>query len=213
MSLLLHEHLTAAMSPSLAMSERLVITPLLDAAQVGSGSIDLRLGTEFIEVDRRLEAVVDPYRAINEPAEHPADDSVHFVPLGEYRVLHPGQFVLGATLEFVRLPAHLGAQVLSRSSWGRLGLLVATAVAVQPGYGGCLTLELVNTGSVPIRLYPGLRVAQLQVWSASTPTAVGYTAGESKYLAPLGPQSNRLAWERDELTRLRSIGGRLLGRA
>jgi dCTP deaminase len=134
------------------------------------------------------------------------------VPLGEHLVLHPGQFLLGSTLEFIRLPRRLGAQVLSRSSWGRLGLLVATAVIVQPGFAGSLTLELVNTGSVPIRLRPGLRVAQLQVWAADSETAAPYSTGSEKYRAPLGPESNKLAWEADELTRLQAIGRRLLGR-
>lgn len=191
------------------IESRLIITPLLDEAQVGSGSIDLRLGTEFIEAERRREAVIDPYDTASVPAE--PDEKVHFVPLGQHLVLHPGQFVLGATLEFLRLPAHLGAQVLSRSSWGRLGLLVATAVAVQPGFAGCLTLELVNTGSVPIRLRPGLRVAQLQVWSADVPTGSPYATGDEKYRAPLGPESNKLAWEAKELERLQFIGQRLLG--
>lgn len=209
MALLLHDGLLAAMSAP-ALSERLVLTPLLDEGQIGAGSIDLRLGTEFIETERRTEAVIDPYEPV--PTTGPRDGPVHFVPLGEHLVLHPGQFVLGATLEFLRLPAHLGAQVLSRSSWGRLGLLVATAVAVQPGFAGCLTLELVNTGSVPIRLRPGLRVAQLQVWAGDGPTSMPYGSGEEKYRAPLGPESNKLAWETDELDRLRLIGNRLLGR-
>jgi dCTP deaminase len=189
---------------------RLVVAPLLDDAQVGSGSIDLRLGTEFIETERRNEAVIDPYETSEVPVV--TKDHVHFVPLGQHLVLHPGQFVLGATLEFLRLPAHLGAQVLSRSSWGRLGLLVATAVVVQPGFAGSLTLELVNTGNVPIRLRPGLRVAQLQVWSAGSPTTTPYSTGKEKYRAPLGPESNKLAWESDELERLQLIGRRLLGR-
>lgn len=208
MTLLLREHLQAAMAAQ-DFNDRLVVTPLLDAAQVGSGSIDLRLGTEFIETDRRSEAMIDPYDTPSTSLTQ--EDRVDFVPLGRHLVLHPGQFLLGATLEFIRLPAHLGAQVLSRSSWGRLGLLVATAVAVQPGFAGCLTLELVNTGNVPIRLRPGLRVAQLQVWAAEGPTAMSYATGKVKYHAPLGPESNKLAWELDELNRLKHIGSSLLG--
>jgi dCTP deaminase len=210
MTLLLREQLLEAMAAE-SVGDRLVITPLLDEAQVGSGSIDLRLGTEFIETERRAEAVVDPYDPGQGKLKPP--DRIDFVPLGQHLVLHPGQFLLGATLEFIRLPAHLGAQVLSRSSWGRLGLLVATAVVVQPGFAGSLTLELVNTGNVPIRLHPGLRVAQLQVWSAGTPTMQTYATGSEKYRAPLGPESNKLAWESDELDRLRRIGDALLGRS
>ena len=209
MSLLLREQLQAAMVAPV-FADRLVVTPLLDPAQVGAGSIDLRLGTEFIETDRRSEAMIDPY--LSPPESPSSEDRVGFVPLGEHLVLHPGQFLLGATLEFIRLPANLGAQVLSRSSWGRLGLLVATAVAVQPGFAGCLTLELVNTGNVPIRLRPGLLVAQLQVWAAEAATAISYATGSEKYHAPLGPESNKLAWESDELDRLKHIGRSLLDR-
>lgn len=208
MTLLLGKQLHEAMNAT-TFRERLIVTPLLDPAQVGAGSIDLRLGTEFIETERRSEAVIDPYDTADGAQVGP--DRVDFVPLGMHLVLHPGQFLLGSTLEFVRLPANLGAQVLARSSWGRLGLLVATAVAVQPGFAGCLTLELVNTGSVPIRLRPGLRVAQLQVWAADGPTPITYATGGEKYRAPLGPESNKLAWELDELTRLQRIGRQLLG--
>ena len=75
-----------------------------------------------------------------------------------------------------------------------------------------LTLELVNTGSVPIHLYPGLRVAQLQLWRSDTATADGYgAADDSKYKAPLGPESNRLAWEAEEGGRIEAIGKRLAG--
>lgn len=212
MTALLREELVAAMSRQ-AINDRLVVTPLLDEVQqVGPGTIDLRLGTEFIEILRRSEAVIDPLaqsqmRAVGEGGEEAA-----FVPLGEHFVLHPGQFVLGSTLEFIRLPSDISGQVLSRSSWGRLGLIVATAVVVQPGFAGMLTLELVNAGSVPMRLYPGLRIAQLQLWKAERATTSPYDAGmSSKYQAPLGPESNRLAWETAERDKIRSIGEKLAG--
>jgi dCTP deaminase len=209
MSILLREDLFAALQRSDAQ-HRLVVTPLLDNNQIGPGSIDLRLGTQFIEVKRYAESVIDPFRQPRPDLTSQSEDSV-FVPLGSSIVLHPGQLILGSTLEFIRLPKDIAGQVVSRSSWGRLGLIVATAVAVQPGFGGCLTLELVNTGNVPIRLYPGLRVAQLQLWSAAKPTESPYLSVSAKYRAPLGPQSNRLAWETDELDRISRVGSHLLG--
>jgi dCTP deaminase len=212
--ILLHDQLVAAMGRQ-EVSDRLIITPLLDPEkQVGPGSVDLRLGTEFLEVLRRRETIVDPF------ADGESDDkdlqSVDredrtYVPLGDAFVLHPGQFVLGCTLEYMRLPSDIGGQVLSRSSWGRMGLLVATAVAVQPGFRGVLTLELVNTGNVPLRLRPGLRVAQLQLWSAEAGSGSTYGA-DGKYQASLGPQGNRLAWEQPEKSRLQAISDRLHGR-
>lgn len=191
---------------------QLVITPLLDPVkQIGPGSIDLRLGTEFLETPRQNNASIDPF-APYDPRARPINDTRTYVPLGDKYVLHPGQFALGSTLEFVVLPDDVTGQVLSRSSWGRLGLLVATAVAVQPGFRGSLTLELVNAGTVPIVLRPGLRIAQLQLWRSATPTTRPYAAGDNKYQAPLGPESNRLAWEDDERLRLIAIGNRMHAR-
>jgi len=191
--------------------QRLTITPILDRAkQIGPASVDLRLGTEFLEVSRRSSAFIDPSRAA--PDDFEAEpDLKSYVALGGKFVLHPGQFVLGCTLEFLVLPTDLAGQVLSRSSWGRLGLLVATAVAVQPGFKGVLTLELVNAGSVPIVLRPGLRVAQLQLWRSEKPTAQPYSA-KGKYAAPLGPESNRLVLEDSERDVLERIGDEMNAR-
>lgn len=75
--------------------------------------------------------------------------------------LHSGEFMLGSTLEYLRLPNHIGAYVTSRSSWGRMGLVIATAVAVAPGFAGVITLELTNLGSAPLILRPGVRIAQI----------------------------------------------------
>lgn len=195
------------------VKDRIIVTPMLDAdVQVGPGTIDLRLGTEFIETSRRSAVMVDPLAAASDPTEAFTSTRT-YVPLGGTYVLHPGQFLLGSTLEFVALPADIIGQVLSRSSWGRLGLLVATAVVVQPGYRGVLTLELVNTSDIPLRLAPGLRVAQLQLWRSERATSDPYISAGAKYVAPLGPESNRLAWESKELDKLRSIASRLHGQA
>lgn len=193
------------------IEQRLVVTPLLDREQqVGPGSIDLRLGSGFIEVRLSEAQVVDPFTDEGTPA-NPVGQEKYDVPIGESLFLHPGQFLLGATFEFIRLPTSMAGQVLGRSSWGRLGLIVATAVTVQPGFAGCLTLELQNLGSVPIRLFPGLRIAQLMVWQTEQPGATAYGAGTEKYSAPLGPESSRIGWETDEVLRLRKIGRNLQG--
>jgi dCTP deaminase len=76
-------------------------------------------------------------------------------------MLHPNQLILGGTFEYLSLPFDVFCMIMSRSSWGRLGLVVATAAAVQPGYKGALTLELVNLSESPIALYPGLPIGQL----------------------------------------------------
>jgi dCTP deaminase len=210
MTLLRHEDLWKAMHRDLA--EALVVTPLLDDDQVGPASIDLRLGTEFLLLRRRLGPGLNPAapdaREIVERLHEPVS-----VALGEPLWLHPSEFILGATLEFIRLPADLGAYLLGRSSWGRLGLLVATAVMVQPGWSGSLTFELVNEGSSPVCLYPGLRVAQLAVHSLAEPTRKGYDREDVKYLAPTGPQASRLAWGSEEMEQVKKLGNELAHRA
>jgi deoxycytidine triphosphate deaminase len=85
---------------------------------------------------------------------------------GEY-ILHPRSFVLGCTFEFIALPTDICAFILSRSSYGRAGLLIATATFVHPGWRGCLTLELENLGEIPIILRPLSTVGQLVLFSVS----------------------------------------------
>jgi dCTP deaminase len=191
------------------ITKRLVVTPLLDDSQIGEASIDLRLGTDFLFLKRTAHAGVDPgstdiQRQANEIVERET------VPFGQPLWLHPRQFVLGATLEFIRLPASLGAYVLGRSSWGRIGLIVATAVMVQPGFTGSLTLELVNEGESPIALYPGARIAQLAVHSLAQPTTLAYGSSGSKYVAPTEPQASRLDKEQQEIERIRRLGWALI---
>lgn len=213
MTLILHEHIEELMARE-SLEDRLIITPLLDReSQIGPATVDLRLGTEFIEPPRR-QGALDPLlgRLEDQRPQTVGDDEARIlVPLGGHIVLHPGELILGCTLEFVRLPRDVGGQVLSRSSWGRVGLIVATAVTMQPGWLGMITLELANQGALPITLYPGLRVAQLVLWQGRTKTAHAYDskARSPKYDAPLGPQSSRLRRESDELQRVRRVGARL----
>jgi dCTP deaminase len=204
MSILLYDQLSEVLHRPLP--QRLVITPLLDKKQIGPSSVDLRLGTQFIQVRRHAELAIDPF----DRATFGGREEVT-VPFGEQFVLHPLHFVLGSTLEYIRLPNDLAGQVLGRSSWGRLGLVVATAVVVQAGFAGCLTLELANMGSVPLLLRPGLRVAQLCVWRAVAPATKAHAAEAQLYDAPLGPESSRPGIEQDELERLKAIALMLAG--
>ncbi len=184
------------------LSQRLVVMPLLDpAVQIGPASIDVRLGTQFRLLRRTTEAGINalahPQQAIERAQERVT------VELGLLLWLHPGQFVLGSTLEFLRLPPDLGGTVTSRSSWGRAGLLVATAAVVQPGYSGSLTLELTNHGDAPIALYSGSRVAQLTLTRVDPPTTTPY---RGLYDAPMGPQVANLEKDTAELKHLGRAG-------
>jgi len=190
------------------LDRRLVFMPLLDFdEQVGPASVDLRLGTDFRLLRRTDESSLDPGDQPQAAVER-MTTSVN-VEIGDKLWLHPGQFVLGSTFEFLHLPPHLGAYVVGRSSWGRVGLLVATAIFVHPGFSGCLTLELVNHGESPIALYPGSRIAQLAVHSLPSATEHHYGRGRDKYLGPTGPQVSHLAKESAEIEQLRRVGSRL----
>ena len=142
----------------------LVVTPILDLnKQIGRASIDVRLGDEFISMRRAAVSALDVKysREIRERVEQYQHRARVRPFSGEPIILHPGQLIIGATLEYVQLPPDIMAYVAGRSSWGRLGLIVATATFIDPGFRGVVILELVNDGEIPVALYPGIRIAQL----------------------------------------------------
>jgi len=176
------------------MAERLVVTPILDQkAQISesSAAIDIRLGTKFI-VPQKANV---PHIDIGDPnflEEFKKSVVETYVSYGEALTLHPGHFVLGNSFEYFRFPPNLSGYVVTRSSWGRLGLVVATAIGIHPGFFGVLCLELSNSGEVPISIYPGLTIAQVffhEVTAAPTdiraPSAyLGATEVELSQLSP-----------------------------
>lgn len=184
----------------------LVITPVLDwaeQAEKGASSIDVRLGQRFRTPGRtKLDGLDHLSSTHDEDVEQYNED--HHIPLGDYFVLHPRQFVLGETLEWVRLPSDLSAYVVGRSSWGRDGLIVATAIGIHPNYSGIITLELTNIGEIPIRLYPGASIAQLFIHKVDSsddtdPEAVTL----SSFHGSVGPSSgNPIGQDREVLSKL-----------
>lgn len=141
---------------------QLVITPLLEPdnqLQPGSSSVDVRLGTHFLLQRRTNIARIEPGKA--KSSKDIVSVSRFVVPFGNEFVLHPNHFALGCTLEYIKMPLDLNAYVVGRSSWGRLGLVVATAIGVHPGFHGVITFELTNLGEVPIILRPGRTLAQM----------------------------------------------------
>lgn len=112
-------------------------------------------------------------------------------------MLHPGEFVLGSTLERVALPTDLVARLEGKSSLGRLGLLIhSTAGFVDAGWDGQLTLELSNVANLPITLYSGMKIGQISFMRMTTPADVPYgsSAVGSKYQGQRGPRPSRY-WE------------------
>jgi dCTP deaminase len=141
------------------LKDDIVISPILESSQVGEGSVDISLGTRFI-INRRSAMTKIDFPNITPAEIHALQESV-VVPFGDRFTLHPNSFVLGCTFEFIALPLDVCGFVMSRSSYGRAGLLIATATYVHPGWRGCLTLELENLGEIPIILRPLSAVGQL----------------------------------------------------
>jgi deoxycytidine triphosphate deaminase len=167
----------------------LYVAPLLPPALSGSG-VDLRLGSQFIVFQRIGTWAIDPVYGRADPRSMQCLVEKAW---GEQFVLHPGELVLASTLEYLVMPADLAGQVVTRSSYGRLGLTTASAVLVQPGFRGCLTLGLVNLGGVPIQLTPGERIAQLIVHTAMPRQA----ETSEKYDCPTGPEFSRVSMDPD----------------
>jgi dCTP deaminase len=140
------------------------IIPLLTemrADKDGNASIDLRLGRWFLTLHSTgLPQLTFAERRKEEEHRYAQKHFVRFD--GEF-YLHPGRFLLGATLEWIRMPHQCCGAIVGKSSLGRHGLIIETAPVVHPGFSGCLTLELANVGEIPIALYPGMEIAQLQL--------------------------------------------------
>jgi dCTP deaminase len=116
-----------------------------------------RRGIEFDELNHELE-IDELTRDSNRPERLAR---YHFVPFGDRFILHPGQFLLGITFEWLKFPGDLAGFVTGKSKWGRRGLIIETAAGIHPGFCGCLTLELGNVGPVPIPLIPGMEICQI----------------------------------------------------
>jgi dCTP deaminase len=146
---------------------RLVVSPLLEPNEQlrdQQASIDVRLGFEFALVSSSSYGSIDELSPEAQKRDGLQLDPLYrrvYAPFGRSLVIHPHQFILGMTLEYLRLPRNVMAYVIGRSTWGRLGLIVATAIGVHPGFAGALILELRNLGETPLSLYPGQAIAQL----------------------------------------------------
>ena len=166
---------------------RIIIDPLLDGG-VQPSSVDLRLDRYFRVFRNDTTPFIDP--------KQPQEDLTELVTVDDERafILHPGEFVLASTLERVVLPDDLAARLDGKSSLGRMGLLThATAGFVDAGWDGHLTLELSNVATLPIALYPGMKIGQISFFQMTTPAEHPYGSGEtgSKYQGQHGPTPSR----------------------
>lgn len=136
-------------------------TPLeVSETQIGPASLDVRLGRWFLVVQQSKRETIDLTKNDSAGMEE-IDGKYFYVPIGDRFIIHPGRFVLGSTLEWLRFPNNIGGYITGKSSLGRRGLVIETAAGVQPGFCGTLTLEIANVGEVPITVTPGMRIAQV----------------------------------------------------
>ena len=163
-----------------------------DAQDLQPSSVDLHLDRSF-RVFRN-----NRYPYIDVRVDQPDLTELLKIADDEPFILHPGEFVLGQTLEWVELPDDLVARLEGRSSLGRLGLLIhSTAGYVDPGWKGNLTLELSNVANLPIALYAGMRIGQISFFKMSSPVErpYGSPALRSRYQGQKEPTAS--AYHRD----------------
>jgi dCTP deaminase len=163
----------------------------LDPLEMGllqPSSIDVRLDRFFRLFDNHKYAFIDPAEQQDELTRLIEVDPT------EPFILHPGEFVLGSTYEFVTLPDDVAARLEGKSSLGRLGLLThSTAGFVDPGFKGHVTLELSNVATLPIKLWPGMKIGQLCFFKLTSPSEHPYGSEKysSRYQGQRGPTASR----------------------
>ncbi len=166
---------------------RIVIDPL-DESCIQPSSIDVKISNLFRVFRNHTAPVIDVKKDLTDLTE------LIEVPLDGVFMLHPGEFVLGSTLERVAIADDLVARVEGKSSLGRLGLLIhSTAGFIDAGFDGHITLELSNVANLPITLYPGMKIGQVSFMNMTTPAANPYVKGArgSKYQGQRGPTPSR----------------------
>ena len=168
-------------------SGRIGLDPL-DLGMVQPSSVDVRLDRFFRLFDNHKYQHIDP------ALDQPELTRLVEVRSDEAFVLHPGEFVLGATFEVVSLPDDVAARLEGKSSLGRLGLLThSTAGFIDPGFSGHVTLELSNVATLPITLWPGMKIGQLCFFRLSSPAEHPYGSEKygSRYQGQRGPTASR----------------------
>lgn len=179
-----------------ALREKAIrITPLIDVkTQLGSCSVDLRLGKQFRVFNHSTVAFIDTAHS------NVSTDMMREVNLkkGQPFILQPGDFVLATTVESIRIADNLIGRLEGRSSLGRLGIVVhSTASIFEPGWDGVVVMELGNLGRMPVALYPGMRICSMTFEQLSSPALIPYSKKKSaKYIGQKTPLASRIAQEK-----------------
>lgn len=174
--------------------KRIVIDPLENEKQIQPSSVDMRLGDEF----KVFKVIRKPFIDPKDPEDLASYMESTVVPKGEAFIIHPNEFALATTHEYVKLPDDIVARVEGRSSMGRLGVTMhVTAGFIDPGFEGKITLEISNIGAMPVALYPGQRVCQIVFETMTSPSEIPYGHPErnSKYMGQKRPESSRIQFD------------------
>jgi dCTP deaminase len=178
-------------------AKRIVLDPF-EASMVQPSSVDVRIDRFFRLFDNHKYAHIDPAE------DQPELTRLVEVAPDEPFILHPGEFVLGSTYETVTLPDDVAARLEGKSSLGRLGLLThSTAGFIDPGFSGHVTLELSNVATLPIKLWPGMKIGQLCLFRTSSPSEFPYGSSVygSRYQGQRGPTPSR-SWQNFHRTKI-----------
>lgn len=174
--------------------KRIKITPPPDfSLQLGSCALDLRLGKVYRVFDHSRTPYIDPQ---NPKTLEDVTTEIK-VKNGEAFTLHPGEFILAVTEEYVSMPDDLAGRLEGRSSIGRLGVVVhSTAATIDAGFRGNITLELANMGRIPVMLYPGMRICSISFEELTSAAATPYYKKKSaKYAGQKRPEASKIAEE------------------
>jgi dCTP deaminase len=168
-------------------SGRVVLEPF-DDGMVQPSSVDVRMDKYFRVFENHRYPHIDPAE------EQPELTRLVEPEVGEPFILHPGEFVLASTYEVVTLPDDVAGRLEGKSSLGRLGLLThSTAGFIDPGFSGHVTLELSNVATLPIKLWPGMKIGQLCLFRLSSPAEHPYGSAQygSRYQGQRGPTQSK----------------------
>ncbi len=177
----------------LIKDRELCISPLLEESQIGDLTIDFRLGTDFLVTIHGSNPFIDA--SLNNDDKFPIKSSFQETrrKFGETFLFHPNQTVLASSLEYIKLPKNVYAELSMRSSYLRLGLTVSAIV--QPGYCGCISIELTNVNKVPLNLTVGAAMLQARLFSVTKDS--NYFFKKRKYMCQVRPVISAVAVDGD----------------
>lgn len=154
---------------NLIKEKKLVFEPKLENDQIGPASIDLKLSPVFKVFHLEKQSLLDPRKGL------PNDFmKTYKMKPGENFILHPNNFILASTTEYIKVPDDITVRVEGKSSLARMGILVHTAGFIDPGFEGTITLEISNQSNLAVVLYPGMYICQIAVEEMSSPAEIPY---------------------------------------